>query len=516
MMQAAHFGQVQIVEFMIQYYKLHNAKRSMEPNARGWPETLYHLIERTNENKTTPLMRAAQQGHISVVMLLVAHGAKIYKRNRFGMSPLMFAAQAGHTDICQFLIQTEPDFWFYELPDHKVTPLLLASKRGHANIVRALVSADFNLFFKDRNGRTVQEVISHEIERRLKASEVPPPHEDRQQQANRRRRLNDNHYLDQIDFGDEDDEYMKFVPIESYQKIVHMLKPNIQVELMQFRRRAKRSFEIIRVHTLLQSQRANIKITDGTTYDIGTAVEMLTTLKKTSHSTNNTQRDTQLDEYLIRLSRSDQMLLRVMLLPTPLVQAISQFIPIPLSFIERVDNVEHFILESEENSNCAISLTLDVIDELLEEGGFLSACDAAQIPAPTPHPTWCQWKHSAKATHVWNDVTNTISRERLSRSPMTECPPPLPLNVRQPTIAEQRRLVGYTSLLSKYESNTNIVSILLHQPYQMPRRIIDKLIRIADIASLCRRCDDHQTIDFGKDTASDVIALADDLYSWIP
>jgi hypothetical protein len=67
MIQAAYFGQVEVVECMIQYYKLHTAERLLEPNASFWPKTLEHLIERSNENKTTPLMRAAQQGHISVV-----------------------------------------------------------------------------------------------------------------------------------------------------------------------------------------------------------------------------------------------------------------------------------------------------------------------------------------------------------------------------------------------------------------------------------------------------------------
>jgi hypothetical protein len=83
-----------------------------------------------------------------------------------------------------------------------------------------------------------------------------------------------------------------------------------------------------------------------------------------------------------------------------------------------------------------------------------------------------------------------------------------------PTIMELRRLVGFTAALSKYQSSTNIVTQLSTEPYHIPQRIIDGLIRIADIASIGQQqSDEEQGIHLDTHVASDLIQLANDLYS---
>lgn len=109
---------------------------------------------------------------------------------------------------------------------------------------------------------------------------------------------------------------------------------------------------------------------------------------------------------------------------------------------------------------------------------------------------------------------------------ITELVPPLPLDVENPTFFELRRMVGYLPLLSQYQYQTIIVTLLKEKPYDLPRALIDRLIHIADIASICRRCcirprgiltEEHglrRCVEFDINIASDIIALANDFSCW--
>jgi hypothetical protein len=115
----------------------------------------------------------------------------------------------------------------------------------------------------------------------------------------------------------------------------------------------------------------------------------------------------------------------------------------------------------------------------------------------------------AKAQHSWdhdieanaksdNNVmtTNIVVSQRYDinqshsqvRRDVIAAKPPAPYDENHPTIRELRRLVGYTSLLRQYQSQTNITTVLTEKPYGMPRWIVDQLIQLADIASLLHRC----------------------------
>lgn len=50
-------------------------------------------------------MRAAQEGHQTVVEALLAQGADVNKRNHERMNALMLASQRGHDVIVKMLIQ---------------------------------------------------------------------------------------------------------------------------------------------------------------------------------------------------------------------------------------------------------------------------------------------------------------------------------------------------------------------------------------------------------------------------
>lgn len=378
-------------------------------------------------------------------------------------------------------------------------------------------------------------MIARRIRRHHAATEAPRQsinHPRNRQNANPTGWENDGQQVDdddndgQIEDEGEDDVAVDDETIRAYNKILYMLNPSAQVELMQYSHRARRNFEMLRIYTLLHQNRANIQLSDNndSAYDFSTISILLT---KAMTKTNNAEvapsplyehspldnQESLKSSLITNLPCYTQVLLRTMMLPANLVHSITLFIPLPMLYEERIDRMDLITREVEPNET--IVYTLDIIDELLELGGFLMACDEAKIPAPIPHRTWCDWKRSAKPRLTWSDLKderqNLMNQNQLT---ITSAPAPSPRDIKNPTLTELRRLVGYSSLLNQYQSTTNIVSILLEQPYGMPRETINKLIQIADFASLCRRCMKTNGIQFDSDVASDIIALADELYWW--
>ena len=75
---------------------------------------------------------------------------------------------------------------------------------------------------------------------------------------------------------------------------------------------------------------------------------------------------------------SKQALIRTMLLPAPLVQKTALFLPLPILWEERIRRPQSCL--HLDDANDTILLALDIIDDILEAGGYLlSACDAAEI-----------------------------------------------------------------------------------------------------------------------------------------
>jgi hypothetical protein len=188
---------------------------------------------------------------------------------------------------------------------------------------------------------------------------------------------------------------------------------------------------------------------------------------------------------------SVQMLIRTMLLPAPLVQVIASFLPLPTLWDKRIERLESWTCAN--NPNEAILYALDIIDEILEAAGWITALDVAKIVAPYPHPSWHEWKRSAISNTALelNREYSTLYRpsgdERwyiLEPVP----PPPSPTHDgNNSTLCALRRRMGYLPLLNICEFGSNIVSILMNEPYCIPIRILQRLIRMADVASLCRR-----------------------------
>ncbi|NWJ09301.1 ANKH1 protein, partial [Crypturellus undulatus] len=97
---------------------------------------------------STPLMEAAQEGHLELVKYLLAAGANVHATTATGDTALTYACENGHTDVADVLLQAGADL------EHESeggrTPLMKAARAGHlctisfigANVNRATANND--------------------------------------------------------------------------------------------------------------------------------------------------------------------------------------------------------------------------------------------------------------------------------------------------------------------------------------------------------------------------------------
>ena len=558
-LQAAHFGHAHVIQYLIDHYQTHNEEQMGEPRNWFWPESLKEMIDTPSTTGTTPLMRAAQEGRLSTVNLLLAYDTNVNLENDAQMTPLMLAAQRGHAQICRQLIQHGARV--NHQTKQNSTALLLACKRGHVAVVKELVTAGCDLHLTDDRNRTAYQIVQRRMQRRHDTTEPvavtrPPPTHNRppnRQRGNARRRSNrdiENHNIDGNVDGDEGDEG-NLISLRTDQKLLRMLNTQSQIELMQFSVRVLRNYEMVRIYQLIQQNRVDVKINcSKISYDIPTTVELLNMLTTNTnmgeeatvaiHRSSNHSPCEQPSVLPFRFADiSKQVLIRSMTLPAPLIQAITLFLALPRLWNKRIIQIESSYLQK--NPNVAIVYALDIIDEILEDGGFLSALEVAKIPPPNLHQTWLQWKHRARPRAEWSDHSNLFLNNIFATprsSNITESVPPRPQDELNPSICEMRRQVGYLPLLKKYQSHTKIVKVLMDKPYYMSDDIIYQLIQAADIASICRRscieplfapslpvavvpprndanvAQSHQIVHFQPNTALRIIGLAFDLSSW--
>lgn len=107
----------------------------------GKTEVARVLVERKanlnarNPHDETALMLAAFNGHLPIVKLLQAHGARVEKD---GWAPLHYAAFNGNTEICQLLLDANANI--DARAPNQMTPLMIAARNGHAATVKLLLS----------------------------------------------------------------------------------------------------------------------------------------------------------------------------------------------------------------------------------------------------------------------------------------------------------------------------------------------------------------------------------------
>ena len=106
-----------------------------------------------NKDGKTPMFRAAEQGHVQLMELLLEAGAMTDEPEfALGQTPMSTAAQNGCLDVVRFL--AEVGAAKDQAANYGATPLWVAAENGHLDIVRFLVENGADKALGDNNGAT--------------------------------------------------------------------------------------------------------------------------------------------------------------------------------------------------------------------------------------------------------------------------------------------------------------------------------------------------------------------------
>ena len=99
-----------------------------------------------------PLHRAASYGDVARVQALMADGADINARDRYGRTPLFKAAQKGHMRVVELLVEAKADV---DIKDEDgCTALFTALDHQHVDIAKLLIAGGAKVKTKDKGGIT--------------------------------------------------------------------------------------------------------------------------------------------------------------------------------------------------------------------------------------------------------------------------------------------------------------------------------------------------------------------------
>ena len=104
----------------------------------------------------TALHQAAGNGNLSMMNLLLEHGAPINSLNASGETPLHFAARFGQIATLKVLIENGAKL-DVQSKHTRETPLLTAAEMGYESIIRILLDAGAKKTEKDAFGKTAPE-----------------------------------------------------------------------------------------------------------------------------------------------------------------------------------------------------------------------------------------------------------------------------------------------------------------------------------------------------------------------
>jgi ankyrin repeat protein len=83
--------------------------------------------------------RAARTGDVEAIDRLIAAGADVNARDRYGQTALMLAAVRGHTAVVERLVAGGADL--NHTAKYRLSALMLAAINAHTAVARALVAA---------------------------------------------------------------------------------------------------------------------------------------------------------------------------------------------------------------------------------------------------------------------------------------------------------------------------------------------------------------------------------------
>lgn len=107
---------------------------------------------RTLLSRDTPLIKAAANGHIEVVKLLLEQGADVNRHNEGGETPLHYAARNGHVEVMEILLDHGADVTAKGTGCG--TPLQWAARSGQIKAAELLLAHDADVNQKGTDEHT--------------------------------------------------------------------------------------------------------------------------------------------------------------------------------------------------------------------------------------------------------------------------------------------------------------------------------------------------------------------------
>ena len=95
------------------------------------------MVDARNKEWETPLVKAALKGHEEAAICLLDHGADVNAKDRLGFTPLLCAAQVGHLPVVELLVLRGAGLNLGNFQG--VTPLITAAQKGRLTVVEFLI-----------------------------------------------------------------------------------------------------------------------------------------------------------------------------------------------------------------------------------------------------------------------------------------------------------------------------------------------------------------------------------------
>lgn len=461
-----------------------NAKRVTPlilASQKGLDEVVLALIEKGANplaitiTGSTALLQASHFGRCNIVQVLLQHGAMMEMANYKNTTPLMRASQEGKTDVVQLLLKHGARV--NRRNNEHMSALMLASQRGHADIVRLLLnhqadidamtaqkSTSLMLACKRENVDVVRVLVTAGCELQIKDTRGRTAKDVAQR--------------------------------KNCIAVLGLLEPAKQVELMQCKARVERNHFMAKMWNLLQQDRATVQLLLA--YDDRTTVSI--------HELAGNE-----ENVLSGRSKSDEALVRTMALPAPMVELIASYMPLPHLWDQRLMIISK---RCGVDADSAVDCALDLIDEALEAGGFLEACEMAKVTPPTHFDSWDEWRlwgvkhnHLDTAPAARGRINSlTASLPGLPRVSGAERAAPVPMNTR-----DLRRGICYLCILA--HRSPMLQRVLVQPPFKMPTWVLDQLITVNDIQSLSRRMG-SKGAHFEATVAIELVMLASSVVAW--
>ncbi|XP_028812330.1 ankyrin repeat and death domain-containing protein 1A isoform X3 [Denticeps clupeoides] len=106
------------------------------------------------------LLLAAWFGHLKILQILVACGAKLNCENKNGLSLLHCAAQRGHIRVLEFIVEDLEDVQLDRADKSGKTALHLAAEHGQLEVVEFLIGLGCAHSIKDKEDNTAQHLAA--------------------------------------------------------------------------------------------------------------------------------------------------------------------------------------------------------------------------------------------------------------------------------------------------------------------------------------------------------------------